>query len=112
LATTTKGRPHSRYRRLCATIPSALQGPWTLDYQGVIADSNVSSIELNYHAKDVYVVAGGTGSLTVIRGGTSTTMLISGPPASHQIVAGNEVTRGALEVHPSAGLQLFSFTYG
>jgi cytochrome c biogenesis protein CcdA/thiol-disulfide isomerase/thioredoxin len=90
----------------------ALQGPWSLDYQGATADGNASSIKLNYRAKDVYIVIGGTGSFTVTRGGTTTTVPISGPPTSHHIVAGNEVTRGTLEVHPSDGLQVFSFTYG
>jgi cytochrome c biogenesis protein CcdA/peroxiredoxin len=90
----------------------ALQGPWTLDYQGATADSNASSIELNYHAKNVNIVIGGTGSVTVVRDGTSTTVPISGPPTSHQIVAGNEVARGTLEVRPSKGVQVFSFTYG
>ena len=40
----------------------ALQGPWALDYQGATADSDASSIELNYHAKNVYIVVGGTGT--------------------------------------------------
>jgi Thioredoxin like C-terminal domain len=90
----------------------ALQGPWTLDYQGATADSNTSSIELNYHAKNVYIVVGGAGSLTVTRDGKTTTLPVSGPPTSQQIVARNEVARGSLEVRPSEGLQVFSFTYG
>jgi hypothetical protein len=57
-------------------------------------------------------VIGGTGSVSVIRDGRSTTVPINGPPTSHQIVAGNDVARGTLEVRPSAGLQVFSFTYG
>ncbi|MGH3558537.1 MAG: cytochrome c biogenesis protein DipZ [Mycobacterium sp.] len=90
----------------------ALQGPWTLDYQGATADANASGIELNYHAKDVYVVAGGTGSLTVTREGKSSTVGVSGPPTSHRIVAGNDVARGTLQVRPSQGLTVYSFTYG
>ncbi len=90
----------------------ALQGPWKLDYQGATADSNASSIELNYHAKDVYVVVGGTGNLTVTRAGETTTLPVSGPPTSHQIVAGHDVTRGSLQLQPSQGLTLYSFTYG
>jgi cytochrome c biogenesis protein CcdA/thiol-disulfide isomerase/thioredoxin len=90
----------------------ALQGPWTLDYQGATATSNTSSIELNYHAKSVYIVVGGTGSLTVTRDGKTTTLPVSGPPTLHQIAVGNEVARGSLEVRPSRGLQVFSFTYG
>ncbi|MFY9766551.1 MAG: cytochrome c biogenesis protein DipZ [Mycobacterium sp.] len=90
----------------------ALQGPWTLDYQGATADGNASSIELNYHAKNVYIVVGGTGSLTVTRDGKTTTLAVSGPPTAHQIVAGNDVARDSLVVRSSEGLQVFSFTYG
>jgi cytochrome c biogenesis protein CcdA/thiol-disulfide isomerase/thioredoxin len=90
----------------------ALKGAWALDYQGATADSNASSIKLNYYAKNVYIVVGGTGNLTVTRDGTSTTVPISGPPTSHQIVAGDTLARGTLEVRPSEGLQVFSFTYG
>jgi cytochrome c biogenesis protein CcdA/thiol-disulfide isomerase/thioredoxin len=97
------------------TLPNdsfALQGPWTLDYQGATADSDTSSIELNYNAKNVYIVVGGTGSLTVTRDGKTTTVPISGPPTSHQIVTGNGVARGLLDVRSSKGLQVFSFTFG
>jgi len=90
----------------------ALQGPWALDYQGATSDSDSSSIELNFHAKDVYIVVGGTGSLTVTRDGNTTTVPVSGPPTSHQIVATNEVARGSVDVRASKGLQVFSFTYG
>jgi cytochrome c biogenesis protein CcdA/thiol-disulfide isomerase/thioredoxin len=90
----------------------ALQGPWALDYEGATADSNASSIELNYHAKNVYIVVGGTGTLTVTRNGKTTTLPVSGPPQSHQIVADKNGSRSSLEVHPTQGLQVFSFTYG
>jgi thiol-disulfide isomerase/thioredoxin len=97
------------------TLPDdsfALQGPWTLDYQGATADSDTSSIELNYHAKNVYIVVGGTGSLTVTRDGKTTTVPISGPPTSHRIATGNDMARGLLDMHSSKGLQVFSFTFG
>jgi cytochrome c biogenesis protein CcdA/thiol-disulfide isomerase/thioredoxin len=98
-----------------AALPNdtfALQGPWSLDYQGATADSDGSSIELNYHAKNVYIVVGGSGHLTVTRGGKTTTVPVSGPPTSRQIVVGNDVARGSLNVGSSKGLQVFSFTYG
>ena len=90
----------------------ALNGPWSLDYQGATADSDDSRIKLNYHAKNVYLVVGGTGTVTVTRDGKSTTLPIGGPPTSHQIAAGDRVADGTLEVRPSQGLQVFSFTYG
>ncbi|MGA9490555.1 MAG: cytochrome c biogenesis protein DipZ [Mycobacterium sp.] len=90
----------------------ALQGPWTLSYQGATADSGASSIELNYHAKNVYVVVGGTGNLTVTRDGKTTTLAIDGPPQAREIAVGDAVTRGSLQVRLDQGLQVFSFTYG
>ncbi|GBG35648.1 cytochrome c biogenesis protein DipZ [Mycobacterium montefiorense] len=90
----------------------ALRGPWALDYQGATAAGDDSAITLNYHAKNVYVVAGGTGTLTVLRDGKAATLPISGPPTSHQLVAGDQVAPATLEVRPSRGLQVFSFTYG
>ena len=90
----------------------ALRGSWSLDYQGATADSNQSSIKLNYHAKNVYIVVGGTGALTVTRDGRSFMVTISGPPTSHQIVAGDRSQSGTLEVRPAQGLQVYSFTYG
>ena len=90
----------------------ALEGAWALDYQGAIADGDSSGIRLNYHAKSVYVVVGGTGSLTVVRDGTTTTVPVSGPPTSHQIVATDDVAHDSLDIRVSKGLQVFSFTYG
>ncbi|MGC2652802.1 MAG: cytochrome c biogenesis protein DipZ [Mycobacterium sp.] len=90
----------------------ALSGPWSLDYQGATANSDGSSIKLNYHAKNVYLVVGGTGTVTVTKDGKSSTLPISGPPTSHQILSADQVAPGTLEVKPSAGLQVYSFTYG
>jgi len=90
----------------------ALTGPWSLDYQGATPNSEDSRIKLNYHAKNVYMVVGGTGTVTVTRDGKSTALPVSGPPASHQIVAGDRVMASTLDVRLSQGLQVFSFTYG
>ena len=58
------------------------------------------------------MVVGGTGTLTVLRDGKPTTMQINGPPTSHQIVADAAQSSATIEVRPSKGLQVFSFTYG
>jgi cytochrome c biogenesis protein CcdA/thiol-disulfide isomerase/thioredoxin len=90
----------------------ALNGPWTLDYQGATAGSTNAAIRLNYHARNVYIVAGGTGTITVNRDGRTSTVAIGGPPNGHQIVTDDEDGSGQLEVRVSQGLQVFSFTYG
>ena len=38
-----------------------MRGDWALDYQGATAQVPTRRIALNYHAKDVYIVAGGEG---------------------------------------------------
>ncbi|MCV7068490.1 cytochrome c biogenesis protein DipZ [Mycolicibacterium farcinogenes] len=90
----------------------ALQGPWRLDYQGATAQGGDSAIKLSYRAADVYLVVGGTGTVTVVRGGETTTVPVSGPPTLRQIVSDRDVHRGEIEVRLSQGLQAFSFTYG
>ncbi len=98
-----------------ATLPDdtfALQGPWSLDYQGAIAGADTSGIKLNYNAENVYIVVGGEGIIAVTRDGKTASTPISGPPTLHQIVAGAQVQRGQLGVRLSKGLQAFSFTYG
>ncbi|MGB3301143.1 MAG: cytochrome c biogenesis protein DipZ [Gordonia sp. (in: high G+C Gram-positive bacteria)] len=89
----------------------ALRGRWTLDYQGASTDSG-GTIGLNYQAKNVFIVAGGTGTLTVQNGGSTSTIAIGGPPTLHQIVEAPSNQRGRLAVTPSPGVQVFSFTYG
>jgi cytochrome c biogenesis protein CcdA/thiol-disulfide isomerase/thioredoxin len=90
----------------------AYRGPWKLDYQGATAESDNSTIAVKYNAKNVYIVVGGEGIVTVTRDGKTTSVPISGPPQSRQIVEGGEVQRGLVEVRLSQGLQAFSFTYG
>jgi cytochrome c biogenesis protein CcdA/thiol-disulfide isomerase/thioredoxin len=90
----------------------ALRGTWAVDYQGVTAQSDDNAIALNYHARNVYMVVGGTGTVTVTRDGKTTTIPVSGPPNMRQLVADNQHRAGSLEVSLSKGLQAFSFTYG
>jgi cytochrome c biogenesis protein CcdA/thiol-disulfide isomerase/thioredoxin len=90
----------------------ALRGRWTLDDQGATAGSDDAGIRLNYTAKNVYVVVGGTGTITVTRGQQTTTTSISGAPTLHQIVADNAAHRDQLDMRVGNGLQVFSFTFG
>lgn len=90
----------------------ALRGRWTLDDQGATADGDDSVVRLNYTAKDVYAVVGGTGTLTVTRDGKTTTTPIGGAPTLHRIVADDSAHRDQLDMQASKGLQVFSFTFG
>ena len=94
----------------------ALNGRWKLDDQGATADSDDAAIRLNYTAKDVFAVVGGTGTLTVTRDGKTTTTPIGGAPTLHQIVGppnqDDNAHRDQLDMRVSPGLQVFSFTFG
>jgi cytochrome c biogenesis protein CcdA/thiol-disulfide isomerase/thioredoxin len=90
----------------------ALKGRWALDYQGATAVDDGASIALNYHAKNVYLVVGGTGNVTVTRDGKTTVIPVSGPPNMRQLVKDDGAGAGHLDVSLSKGLQAFSFTYG
>ena len=90
----------------------AYKGDWKLDYQGATANGLNSTIELNYRARNVYLVVGGTGTMTVTRDGESKQIAVSGPPTLRQLVGDDMVERGTIEVRLSQGLQAFSFTYG
>ncbi|OBF68716.1 thiol:disulfide interchange protein [Mycobacterium sp. 852002-51971_SCH5477799-a] len=89
-----------------------LRGRWILDNQGATADGDDSAVRLNYTAKDVYAVVGGTGTITVTRDGNTTTTPIGGAPTLHRIVADASAHRDQLDMRVSKGLQVFSFTFG
>jgi cytochrome c biogenesis protein CcdA/thiol-disulfide isomerase/thioredoxin len=104
-----------RYTAALGADKFALRGRWTLDDQGATADSEDAAIALNYTAKAVYVVVGGTGTLMVTGDQQTITTPISGPPTLHQIAGGGSADtahRDQLDMRVSKGLQLFSFTFG
>jgi cytochrome c biogenesis protein CcdA/thiol-disulfide isomerase/thioredoxin len=107
-----QGTENFTYPPMLADDSFAYRGRWTLDYQGATAASDDADIALNYTAKNVYLVVGGEGTVTVTRNGRASTLPITGAPTSHQLVAGDRVAPGRLEVQLSKGLQAFSFTYG
>jgi cytochrome c biogenesis protein CcdA/thiol-disulfide isomerase/thioredoxin len=90
----------------------ALKGRWALDYQGATAAEDGATIALNYHARNVFLLVGGTGNVTVTRDGKSAVIPVSGSPNTHQIVAEDATGAGHLDVSLGKGLQAFSFTYG
>jgi cytochrome c biogenesis protein CcdA/thiol-disulfide isomerase/thioredoxin len=90
----------------------AMGGRWTLDNQGATADGDDCVVRLNYTAKDVYAVVGGSGTITVTRDGKTTTTPIGGAPTLHRIIADDSAHRDQLDMRVSKGLQVFSFTFG
>lgn len=90
----------------------ALSGSWDVGTQSITPAGNGSLIFLDYHAKQVYIVVSGEGSLEVVRGGTTTSVAVSGTPTLYQIVDDAEIREGKLEVRVPQGIQAYSFTFG
>ncbi|GAA4684471.1 hypothetical protein GCM10025780_33120 [Frondihabitans cladoniiphilus] len=89
----------------------ALGGAWTVGDEDLTSGSG-ASITLNYTASKVYLDVGGTGTMTATVGGTSTTFSVSGAPNIQTVVSSPGVGTGQVTVTLSAGLQVYSFTFG
>ena len=60
----------------------ALGGNWTIAAQSITAGAG-AVIKLGFHAADVYLDVGGTGTLTVSSGGASRVIRVAGAPDSY-----------------------------
>lgn len=92
-----------------------LAGPWNLDTQRIVAPADgdgASRVRLSFHARQVQAVLAGSGTLTVHGPGGDQTITVSGTPRSYVLLDGSAVQAGTLEVTASAGLELYSFTFG
>ncbi|HET9128988.1 MAG TPA: cytochrome c biogenesis protein DipZ [Propionibacteriaceae bacterium] len=93
----------------------ALTGRWTLGSQSIRPDAGsggTPGARLEFHARQVQAVVGGTGTLTVHAPDGDRTVRITGNPRSYALFSATSTTAGTLEVSPSPGLQLYSFTFG
>jgi cytochrome c biogenesis protein CcdA/thiol-disulfide isomerase/thioredoxin len=99
------------YPKDLAADSFALNGDWNLTFNGISA-SKGGGIRDNYHASEVRIVAGGTGSVTYTVDGKSTTQKISGVPDSYQLVKTPAIDSGTVDVTVSPGVTVYSFEFG
>ena len=89
----------------------ALAGTWTIGQQSITAGKG-AGITLAFHASDVYLDVGGTGTLTVSVGGKSTVIHVSGAPDIYTVATEQPASSGLVTVRLSPGLAAYSFTFG
>ncbi len=89
----------------------ALDGDWHLTFNGVAAPQG-GRIRVNYHASEVRIVAGGTGTVKYTIDGKSYTQKIGGFPNSYQMSKTAVIHRGVVNVTVSPGVTVYSFTFG
>lgn len=90
----------------------AFAGQWTLGSESAKAGRS-ASIQLNFQAKDVYLVLGGTGTVTVsVDGKRTKTVAVGGVPRLYTLVGGTSSQQGLLSVAASPGVEAYDFTFG
>ena len=90
----------------------ALGGQWTDNAEEATAGDGAKLV-LNYQAKDVYLVLGGTGTVGVqVNGGPTRTVEVTGAPALYAMAGGSSSARARLDLTVSPGVQTYSFTFG
>jgi cytochrome c biogenesis protein CcdA/thiol-disulfide isomerase/thioredoxin len=90
-----------------------LAGTWSVASQSIIAGSG-AQLRLVYHASEVYLDVGGTGTLTVSGPGSGSTQVIhvSGAPNIYTVASSASATTGTVTIKLSPGLSAYSFTFG
>jgi hypothetical protein len=90
----------------------ALSGTWTSGSEELTAGAG-AKLELSYQAKDVYLVLGGSGTVTVaVNGGVASTIQVSGVPKLYTLVGGMNGARATLTLGVGSGVQAYDFTFG
>lgn len=69
-------------------------------------------MSLAFHASDVYLDVGGTGTLTVSSGGKTKVIRVSGAPDIYTVATEKAAQDGTVTIRLSPGLQAYSFTFG
>ena len=98
-----------------ASIPLGalgLAGTWTAHAQEATAGHG-AELELGFVGKDVYLVLGGAGTLSVwVNGHHTRTIDVSGIPRLYTLYQAGSVTSGALLLRASPGVEAYDFTFG
>ncbi len=89
----------------------ALTGTWDVTDESLTARSG-AGIALNYHAHNIYLDVGGTGTVSATVDGTTTTYQVSGAPNIYTVLHRPTEEAGVIKLALSPGLNAYSFTFG
>ncbi len=90
----------------------AYNGQWSIGSEAATAGKG-ATLSLQFEAEDVYLVLGGTGTVTVTVDGTPThTVVVGGEPKLYQLVGPGPYQQGLLTLGVSPGIQAYDFTFG
>jgi cytochrome c biogenesis protein CcdA/thiol-disulfide isomerase/thioredoxin len=90
----------------------ALDGAWALDTQSITPARDEARVRLDYTAREVRMVLGGAGTITIDGGRERREIRISGVPRSYELEKTDTAASGIITVTVSAGVDAYSFTFG
>ena len=86
-------------------------GEWTIADERAVA-GRAARLRLHFHARDVYIVLGGTGRVRVLVDGRPAGTLRVDSNRLYTIVEGSRARDALLELRFSVGVEAYSFTFG
>jgi len=101
------------FPKVLSSTTWALSGVWN-EHAEEATSVQDSKLEINYVAQDVYLVMGGTGTVTVSLGnGTApTTIQVNGVPRLYTLFHAKTSSSGTMVLKFTPGVQAFDFTFG
>ncbi len=105
------GTGHFSFPTTLAADSYALDGAWRLTFNGITTPTG-GRIRLNYHASEVRMVFGGSGTVRYTINGKTYSQKIGGFPNSYQLAKSAMIKTGTVDVSVSPGVTVYSFTFG
>jgi len=117
--TSLDGQTISEGQDAVYTLPSSIPanayaygGTWNIGSQASTAGPD-ATLQLDFQAKDVYLVLGGSGTVGVdVDGKALPTVTVGGVPRLYQLVGGAQPQTGLLSLTVSPGVAAYDFTFG
>jgi hypothetical protein len=89
----------------------AYGGHWRVGGERIVALQN-ASLRLHFHAKDVYIVLGGRGTVSALLDGKPARTLTVDAQRLYAVRTSNRTADATLELRFSPGIEAYSFTFG
>ena len=86
-------------------------GTWRVGGERIVAGTN-ARLRLRYHARFVYIVLGGRGTVRTLIDGKPARSLDVNKDRLYTVVAGTSASDGLLELRMSPGVNAYAFTFG